>query len=311
LQPEQCRANGCCRGIKTTCQFSAKICYQDGGKTPHLWTSDSLEHYKFDADKYNFKADGCSLELSEDGSYYTIKSTVNKKCVVDLKVARAAPGFVAGKDGTSYFGENPKEPWGSMRHAFWPRCNVQGSFMTQAGEVDMTGRGMYVFALQGMQPHHAAARWNFVNFQSPTYSAVMMEFTTPPSYGSTVVNVGGIVTDNKIVMAGCACTAKHVETTGDTKTDWPEPKVTKYEWKGKTPDGIEASAEVGGELGTRLDRIDVMAEVPAFVKQIVANVAGTKPYIYQYGPKMTLRINVDGEEKEEEGTLFTEATFIT
>jgi len=183
--------------------------------------------------------------------------------------------------------------------------------MTQAGEVDMTGRGMYVFALQGMQPHHAAARWNFVNFQSPTYSAVMMEFTTPPSYGSTVVNVGGIVTDNKIIMAGCTCTAKHVETTGDTKTDWPEPKVTKYEWKGKTPDGSDASAELGGELGTRLDRIDVMAEVPAFVKQIVANVAGTKPYIYQYSPKMKLKITLGGEEKEEEGTLFTEATFIT
>ena len=30
--------------------------------------------------------------------------------------------------------------------------------------------------------------------------------------------------------------------------------------------------------------VDVMAEVPAFVKQIVAAAAGTKPYIYQVSP---------------------------
>lgn len=74
---------------------------------------------------------------------------------MDIKVARIAPGFVVGKNGTSTFGTNPQKPWGSMRHAFWPRCQVEGSFITQTGEVDFKGRGFFVHALQGMKPHHA------------------------------------------------------------------------------------------------------------------------------------------------------------
>ena len=36
----------------------------------------------------------------------------------------------------------------------------------------------------------------------------MMEFTTPPSYGSTVVNVGGIAKDGEIVWAGASPATK-------------------------------------------------------------------------------------------------------
>jgi hypothetical protein len=38
---------------------------------------------------------------------------------------------------------------------------------------------------------------------------------------------------------------------------------------------------LAGPLGDRLDRVDIMAEVPGFVKNIVAAAVGTKPYIYQ------------------------------
>jgi hypothetical protein len=126
-----------------------------------------------------------------------------------------------------------------------------------------------------------AAKWNFVNFQSPTYSAVMMEYTTPPSYGSTVVNVGGIATDGKILCAGSSNNAKHSEIKGDPENNWPEPGAVAFLWNGTDADGQAVEALVEGSLGTRLDRVDVMAEVPKFVKQIVAGAAGTKPYIYQ------------------------------
>lgn len=142
------------RGIRTTCQFNSKIHYMDG-KTPNLWASDPLKNYRFDDSKFSFYADSCALELSEDGSSYTIKSSTNRRSVVDLKVSRVAPGFVVGKNGTSYFGTDPKAPWGSMRHAFWPRCRVEGSMMTQTGEVNFNGKAFFVHALQGMKPHHA------------------------------------------------------------------------------------------------------------------------------------------------------------
>src|ERR1043165_4637382 len=75
--------------------------------------------------------------------------------MVDIKFMRAAPGFVGGKNGMTHFGTDPKNPWGSMRHAFWPRANVEGRIITKDGEIDFKGRGMFSMALQGMKPHHA------------------------------------------------------------------------------------------------------------------------------------------------------------
>lgn len=133
---------------------------------------------------------------------------------------------------------------------------------------------------------HAAAKWNFVNFQTPTYSAIMMEYVTPPSYGSTTVNVGGIVRDGEIICAGSANSAQHTEIKHDPENKWPEPTKVRFLWSGKTSDGKPVSAEVAGSLGKRLDKVDVMAEVPGFVKTIVGSVSGAKPYIYQ----VTLRV---------------------
>ena len=141
-------------GIHTTCQFNTKIFYPDG-KTPYLWSSDALSNADFDPEKLSFYADGCAITLNQDATAYTIKSAVNENSVVNLTFTRMAPGFHVGRDGKSYFGTDPKNPWGSMRHAFWPRCSVEGKIITKAGDVDFRGRGLFIHALQGMKPHHA------------------------------------------------------------------------------------------------------------------------------------------------------------
>ena len=145
------------------------------------------------------------------------------------------------------------------------------------------------------------------------YTAILMEYTTPPSYGETKVAVGGIVKDGEIIFAGASplLKAEHTEIKGDPDNDWPEPSAAAFTWDGKTKDGKDVHAELKGALGPRTDRVDVMGEVPKFVKQIVAGAAGTKPYIYQYTPKLKLKLNIGGEESEEEGQLFMEATFIS
>jgi len=159
----------------------------------------------------------------------------------------------------------------------------------------------------------AAAKWNFANFQSPNYSAILMQYTTPPSYGETVVAVGAVIKNDQILFAGASPDTKveHTAVKGDPENDWPEPSAAMFTWQGKTSDGKDAKAQLGGELGARSDRMDVMGEVPKFVKQIVAGAAGTKPYIYQYTPKLKLKIEIGGETFEEEGQLFMEATFIS
>ncbi|KAI1098837.1 oxidative stress survival, Svf1-like protein [Jackrogersella minutella] len=302
-------------GIRTTCQFNIKIFFADA-KKPHLWSSTPLSHVEFSEDKTDFFATDCALELSEDGTSYTIKSMNDPQAIVNLKITRVTPGFVVGKDGKTLYGTDLSSPWGSMRHAFWPRCVAEGTVMTKDGPIDFKGKAFYTHALQGMKPHHAAAKWNFVNFQGPTYSAILMEFTTPPSYGATVVDVGGLAKDGEIITAGCSCGAKHLSTKQDSENDWPEPTEIKFTWSGTTKDGKAVEAVIQGSFGDRVDRIDVMAEVPGFVKKIVAGAAGTKPYIYQFYPYQhsiptVLKLKIGDEEITEEGRLFSEATFIS
>lgn len=214
----------------------------------------------------------------------------NPKSIVSLTVTRIAPGFQVGTDGKTYFGTNPAQPWGSMRHAFWPRNTVEGTIVTEDGPIDFKGRCLFIHALQGMKPHHAAAKWTFANFQGSRYSAVMMEYITPPSYGSTVVNVGGLIMDGQIIVAGSSNSAVHTKVKGDPENDWPEPEDIRFEWNGKTKGGETVLAVLEAPLGERLDRVDVMAEVPGFVKNIVAAAAGTKPYIYQVRSQIWLFI---------------------
>ncbi|KAJ4164954.1 hypothetical protein LMH87_006606 [Akanthomyces muscarius] len=297
-------------GIRKTCQFNSKIFSLDESK-PHLWSSTPLNNFEVSEDKASFYADDCALELSEDGNSYTIKSLNDQRAIVNIKVTKTGQGFQGGKTGTSSYGTDPKEPWGWMRHAFWPRCAVEGTITTEEGPIDFKGRGLYSYALMGMKPHHAAARWSFLNFQGPNHSAIMMQFITPPSYGCTVVNVGGVAADSGIVGAGCDNTVTHTAVEADPESGWPAPTNVTFAWSVKDKDGNPVEAEVDAALGKRLDRVDVMAEVPAFVKRIVAGAVGTKPYIYQYGGKATLKLKVGGKEITEEGQIFSEATFIS
>jgi Svf1-like C-terminal lipocalin-like domain len=109
----------------------------------------------------------------------------------------------------------------------------------------------------------------------------MMDFVTPPSYGETNVNVGGLAKDGEIISAGSPHLVLHTETIEDEEAAWPMPSTLKLLWTGKTKDGKDVTASWEGPLGERLDRVDVMAEVPAFLKSVIGGVAGTRPFIYQ------------------------------
>ena len=142
------------RGIHTTAQFNTKI-YNLKGDGPHDWRSDPLSNFMFDESMLSFAADNLAVSLNEEADTYTIKSTVNENTTVDLTFTRASPGFVIGKDGTTYYGTDHENPWGSMYHSFWPRCAVKGTIKTNEETIDLGGRGLFIHALQGMKPHHA------------------------------------------------------------------------------------------------------------------------------------------------------------
>ena len=140
----------------------------------------------------------------------------------------------------------------------------------------------------------------------------MMEFTTPPSYGSSVVNVSGIASETEIIVASASGESSFPTMKKDVEVDWDEPTSLKYIWRGKDAQGRDVIATLEAESGPRLDRVDVLAEVPAFVKKIVSGAAGTRPYIYQFAGKHKLKIKVGEEpEREEDGVMFSEASFVS
>jgi hypothetical protein len=110
---------------------------------------------------------------------------------------------------------------------------------------------------------------------------MMMEFTTPPSYATTTVNVGAITSTDEILFAGADNVAEHTETQQDDEVDWPEPTAVRYHWRGTAAEGKAAEAELAGPIGAKLARVDIMGELPVFVKQLASAAAGTRPYIYQ------------------------------
>lgn len=317
-------------GVHTTAQFTFRLYNYKGNHDENIWTSTKLENFRIEGS--NFYANDLSIELSEDNTTYELKSNVNKASVVNLKIQRIVPGVIFGKDGTTLYGDDVTNPWGSMRHVFWPRCKVTGTIGTESSlgseEVfNIDGYTMLVMALQGMKPHHAAKSWNFLNFHSSKYSALQMEFTTPKSYANTKVNVGIVSDDKGLILASINNKIIHLDSQID-EIGWPVPKriIFNYTEGGEAlepAEGISADSTiettiptvvdkntivVKGDFENLVERVDVMAEIPQFVKNIVSGVAGTKPYIYQYCNEFEIE---DTQNKiKDKGIAFCEVTFI-
>ena len=296
-------------GVHTTAAFTFKFFPIDKPEE-QIWTQTTLENFR--AEGPNFYADNLSIEISGDDTY-TIKSHVNDDLIVELEVKRMTPGVIFGKDGMTLYGDDKANPWGSMRHLFWPRCSVKGTIKLAAKKQSWTidGFTMFVMAIQGMKPHHAAKSWNFLNFQSENFAAVQMEFTTPRSYATTKINIGLITDNEKIITATINNEVVHKDPVVD-EVGWPVPKEIEFKYlkdkKEETPaEDDVVIATCSGKLDSLVERVDVMAEIPQFVKNIVSGVAGAKPYIYQFCNEF--EIDVDG--KQEKGISFNEVTFIS
>lgn len=292
-------------GIKTTAQFTFRLYNNKTGAedTNCVWTSTALENFRTDG--ANFYADNLLIVNSgANNETYTLKLAVNKDSEVDLEMTKLVPGVIFGADGTTFYGEDVKEPWGLMRHAFWPRCAAKGTIKLKNALIEIDGYTMFVMALQGMKPHHAAKSWNFLNFQSENFSAVQMEFTTPKSYATTKVNVAILTSKDAIIATSIDNDVVHENAQVD-EVGWSVPKSIIFNFSEGTT--LVPVAQVYGEIPQLVERVDVMAEIPQFVKNIVSGVAGAKPYIYQFCNTLTIKHG----DTSEQGVAFNEATFIS
>ena len=131
--------------------------------------------------------------------------------------------------------------------------------------------------------------------------------------GGVTVNFGSVVVGGKLV---CVTTeikwpgkdypegvtyvsrASHHNTEHDPDTTYAKPKELQFAWSGpsllKDASG-KVSAELKVDVGSNaapkglIEKVDVLAEIPAMVKAVISYVAGTKPYVYQAcGKPLTL-----------------------
>lgn len=332
-------------GIHTQAQFTFRIFNTKEPEKLNLWTSTKLEDFRIEGP--NFYARDLSLEMNEEDNSYHFVSQVNEKSVVDLTFTRLTPGCKVGEDPSTYYGDNPEEPWGRMRHVFWPRNSITGTITLKRPEPveeeeeqeqeeeepvgneifeDQTitfsakdkAYSMFVMAFQGMKPHHAAKAWNFMYFHSEKHTAVLMEFVTPKSYANTRVTIGILTSNSEILAVTTDDEFKHVDPQVDS-VGWNVPQSVSVHYDGFPPDVTDeqisqgqfkkVKATVEGPLQNLVERIDVMNEIPSFIKTIVSGVAGTKPYIYQYAED-TFTLQVD-DQPCEHGVAWTEVTFIS
>lgn len=298
--------------LHISAQLNVKVFFPDG--RIH-WSAKTMADYAFDPTFRSFFAgengEDFSIVLNEAGDSYHIKSRLDPEVLVDVTIDRKVAGFKVGKDAKTNYGDDPANPWGCIRHIFWPKNSASGVVEVKGEKVDVAGKNIYVMALQGMKPHHAAAKWNFICFQSENVAAIMMEFTTPPSYGTQTVNVGMVFKNSVLLQGTTSATVEHTTTKMDPVTQWEEPTAFKVVWKGKTQDGEDAETVLETDLKPKLDCVDIMAEVPAIIKKFVAGAVGTRPYMYQYRQEVALKIKVGEEVTEEKGVMFAEATFIS
>ncbi|GES74237.1 oxidative stress survival, Svf1-like protein [Rhizophagus clarus] len=287
-----------------TIQFTSRFF----GNGVNTFKSVNMSNFKLSPDRRSANANNMSITLNPECNKYTVNLT-HKELIVSFEFERIDRGFKIG-EGKTYFGQNKST--GFVEHKFWPKGNVKGNIVVDGQAFDVSGVGLFVHAIQGMRPHLIASRWNFVNFQSDVTSLSMCEFETTPHYGSKKINQGSLVVNNKLVGVSVKNMAQFLETSLDPETKYDVPTKIKYTWEGRILEtNEEFSAFLELKLDVLMDKIDVLNEVPYFLKKIVQAFVA-KPYVYQWFNEAVAHVKIgDNEELIAKGKLFSECSFIS
>lgn len=271
---------------------------------------------KFDLsqDKKSVKTDYFSIQLDAEQKTYKLNMT-HPELVVSLDFTRVDQGFKVG-EGKTYLGGDKATAAGIVSHKFWPRAAAKGTFIVDQKIYDIEGEGMFIHAIQGMQPHLIASNWNFVNFQSDKASIGMMQFQTTKQYGSININQGSLVLNDKLVCVSIENGVELLDLKKDEDTDYDIPQKIKLTWKGKTikqeenEEPKDVSIVMVVETKNLIDKIDILAEIPYFIRKLVQSLI-LKPYIYQWLDRATAEITVGDEKTVTEGHCFQELVFVS
>ncbi|KAH8118080.1 survival factor 1 [Phellopilus nigrolimitatus] len=297
-----------------------------------VWRSSNVANFVSPApglDKRSSKSDSFAITFkSKPGTdtpeSFTIFAQVAEDVQITLDITRSAsaPGWKIGKgpkSGFSYYGPDVEKPEGSVFHSFWPRTQCSGHIIYKGQAIPANGPGMYVHAIMGMPTNTGGV------------SAIQMELTTLDAYGlngagsgGVKVNFGSLVLGGRLVCVTAETTlpgedkhaetqfisrAFHYNTTVDSDTSYAQPKELEF-----------VSASVKVDVGTPsqpkglVEKVDVLAEIPAMVKAVISYVAGTKPWTNPTTLKVTAPDAIlpgASSGLDIEGYLYNEASFVS
>lgn len=273
-----------------------------------------MSKFELSKDKRSVKTDYFSIQLDEAQELYKINIT-HPEIVVSLDFKRVDKGFKVG-EGKTYLGGDKSSAAGFVSHKFWPRCEAQGTFIVNQKIHEVKGDGMFIHAIQGMQPQLIASNWNFANFHSKEASIGMMQFQTTKQYGSVNINQGSVVLNGKLVCVSVENAVELMHKKLDVDTNYEIPEEIKLTWKGKTikekeeEETKDVSIVMIVQVKNLIDKIDVLSEIPYFLRKIVQSLI-VKPYIYQWLDKATAEISIGDEKTVVEGYCFQELVFVS
>jgi hypothetical protein len=171
--------------------------------------------------------------------------------------------------------------------------------------------GMFIHAIQGMQPQLIASKWNFIDFQADNAALSIMQFTTTKQYGGVEVNQGSIVVDDKLYSVCVENDVELLDLVKDEDTGYDIPQRVKLTWKGKTlEDGEDIAVEMIVSVKNLIDKIDILSEIPWFLKKLVQTFV-VKPYIYQWLDGATAEITIGDKKIEATGKCYQELVFVS
>ncbi|KAL0094806.1 oxidative stress survival, Svf1-like protein [Phycomyces blakesleeanus] len=296
--------------VSFTCRF-----YEPATKTNVFKNINMSAKFELSADRRSVKTDNFNITLDPTLTTYKIQIT-HPDLIVSLDFKRVDRGFKVG-EGKTYLGGDQGSAAGFVSHKFWPRAEAKGTFIVDKAIHDVEGQGMFIHAIQGMQPQLIASNWNFVNFQSKDASLSMMQFTTTKQYGAVEINQGSVVLNDKLI---CVSVDNHVELQDlekDPETEYDIPKKIKLTWRGKTiaeegstEEPKDVSVVMVVDVKVLVDKIDILSEIPWFLKKLVQTFV-VKPYIYQWLDQATAEITVGDEKVQVQGSCFQELVFVS
>ncbi|KAI8073406.1 oxidative stress survival, Svf1-like protein [Gilbertella persicaria] len=272
-----------------------------------------MSKFELSADKRSVKTDYFSIQLDPAQKTYKVNIT-HPELVVSLDFDRVDKGFKVG-EGKTYLGGDKASAAGFVSHKFWPRAAAKGTFIVNQKIHEVEGEGMFIHAIQGMQPQLIASNWNFVNFHSDKASIGMMQFQTTKQYGSVNINQGSLVLNNELVCVSIDNSVKLLDLIKDQDTEYDIPQRIQLTWKGKTikkenEEPKDVTIEMTVEVKNLIDKIDVLAEIPYVIRKLVQSLI-VKPYIYQWLDKATAEITIGDEKISTEGQCFQELVFVS